>query len=179
MNYVAAVNQGDDGRPDFHARKACNYAEQAIQVVLEFHGCCSLLYCFFATHSIDLKHTFLAISWTQGCGNLLPGACFTQEQVRFGEMSIACLEQNITAWRKEGCRDCVHFEVTGVPNPKLGHFEMSCSHFVGTETNAQTNVVRTETNLRTNVQTKNNTFAKRQVSLELLEVIITQKVLCK
>ena len=81
MNYVAAVNQGDDGRPDFHARKACNYAEQAIQVVLEFHGCCSLLYCFFATHSIDLKHTFLAISWTQGCGNLLPGACFTQEQV--------------------------------------------------------------------------------------------------
>ena len=56
---------------------------------------------------------------------------------------------------------------------------MSCSHFVGTETNAQTNVVRTETNLRTNVQTKNNTLAKRQVSLELLEVIITQKVLCK
>ena len=58
MNYVAAVNQGDDGRPDFHARKACNYAEQAIQVVSEFHACCSLLYCFFATHSIDLKHTF-------------------------------------------------------------------------------------------------------------------------
>ena len=32
MNYVAAVNKGGDGRPDFHARKACNYAEEAIQV---------------------------------------------------------------------------------------------------------------------------------------------------
>jgi len=31
MNYVAAVNKGGDGRPDFHARKACNYAEEAIQ----------------------------------------------------------------------------------------------------------------------------------------------------
>ena len=32
MTYVAAVNKGGDGRPDFHARKACNYAEDAIQV---------------------------------------------------------------------------------------------------------------------------------------------------
>merc|ERR1712192_341558 len=31
MTYVAAVNKGGDGRPDFHARKACNYAEDAIQ----------------------------------------------------------------------------------------------------------------------------------------------------
>merc|ERR1711971_760624 len=47
MTYAAAVNKGNDGRPDFHARKACNYAEDAIQ----------------------------------GCGNQLPGECFTQEQV--------------------------------------------------------------------------------------------------
>ena len=33
MNYVAAVNKGNDGRPDFHARKACNFAEEAIQVL--------------------------------------------------------------------------------------------------------------------------------------------------
>ena len=44
MTYVAAVNKGGDGRPDFHARKACNYAEDAIQVffvgiiiVIDFH----------------------------------------------------------------------------------------------------------------------------------------------
>ena len=37
MNYVAAVNKGGDGRPDFHARKACNYAEEAIQVFPRTH----------------------------------------------------------------------------------------------------------------------------------------------
>ena len=37
MNYVAAVNKGGDGRPDFHARKACNYAEEAIQVFPPTH----------------------------------------------------------------------------------------------------------------------------------------------
>ena len=37
MNYVAAVNKGSDGRPNFHARKACNYAEEAIQVIFLDH----------------------------------------------------------------------------------------------------------------------------------------------
>jgi len=74
MNYVAAVNQGDDGRPDFHARKACNYAEQAIQ----------------------------------GCGNLLPGACFTQEQVdekKDAEIAsiLKSLESQIPNWDTSKC----------------------------------------------------------------------------
>ena len=57
MNYVAAVNKGNDGRPDFHARKACNFAEEAIQVffpeiiiVIDFHP--------FGTISTPLIKTF-------------------------------------------------------------------------------------------------------------------------
>ena len=40
MTYVAAVNKGGDGRPDFHARKACNYAEDAIQVFCRWNYHC-------------------------------------------------------------------------------------------------------------------------------------------
>ena len=84
MNYVAAVNKGSDGRPNFHARKACNYAEEAIQVppppfVLFGHNFCSKLFwlqCF--GHPLPL-----VISSTQGCGDELPGECFSQEQVGF------------------------------------------------------------------------------------------------
>ena len=57
MNYVAAVNKGGDGRPDFHARKACNYAEEAIQVfppTLFGHNFCfaqRFLQCFGRAHT--------------------------------------------------------------------------------------------------------------------------------
>ena len=30
--YAEAMKKGDDGRPDFAARKACNYLEDAIEV---------------------------------------------------------------------------------------------------------------------------------------------------
>ena len=30
--YKAAVEKGDDGRPDFMARKSCNYLDDAIEV---------------------------------------------------------------------------------------------------------------------------------------------------
>ena len=32
--YAEAMKKGDDGRPDFAARKACNYLEDAIEVNL-------------------------------------------------------------------------------------------------------------------------------------------------
>merc|ERR1712032_1591684 len=74
MTYVAAVNKGGDGRPDFHARKACNYAEDAIQ----------------------------------GCGNQLPGECFTQEQVdekKDAEIAqiLKSLESQIPNWDTSKC----------------------------------------------------------------------------
>jgi len=74
MNYVAAVNKGSDGRPNFHARKACNYAEEAIQ----------------------------------GCGNQLPGECFTQEQVdekKDAEIAnlLRSLESQIPNWDTSKC----------------------------------------------------------------------------
>jgi len=74
MNYVAAVNKGGDGRPDFHARKACNYAEEAIQ----------------------------------GCGDQLPGECFTQEQVdekKDAEIAniLRSLESQIPNWDTSKC----------------------------------------------------------------------------
>jgi len=31
-DYVAAIRAGDDGRKDFHARKACNYLEQGVEI---------------------------------------------------------------------------------------------------------------------------------------------------
>ena len=31
-SYAEAMKKGDDGRPDFAARKACNYLEDAIEV---------------------------------------------------------------------------------------------------------------------------------------------------
>ena len=31
-SYAEAMKKGDDGRPDFEARKACNYLEDAIEV---------------------------------------------------------------------------------------------------------------------------------------------------
>merc|ERR1711971_1227926 len=84
MTYAAAVNKGNDGRPDFHARKACNYAEDAIQ----------------------------------GCGNQLPGECFTQEQV--DEKKDAEIAQILK---------CI-----GVSDSKLGHLQVSRSHFVCIQT---------------------------------------------
>jgi len=74
MTYAAAVNKGNDGRPDFHARKACNYAEDAIQ----------------------------------GCGNQLPGECFTQEQVdekKDAEIAqiLKSLESQIPNWDTSKC----------------------------------------------------------------------------
>ena len=33
-SYAEAMKKGDDGRPDFAARKACNYLEDAIEVNL-------------------------------------------------------------------------------------------------------------------------------------------------
>merc|ERR1719234_3013967 len=74
MTYAAAVNKGDDGRPDFHAMKACNYAEDAIQ----------------------------------GCGNQLPGECFTQKQVdekkdaEIGQI-LKSLESQIPNWDTSKC----------------------------------------------------------------------------
>ena len=31
--YAEAMEKGEDGRPDFRARKACNYLEDAIEVM--------------------------------------------------------------------------------------------------------------------------------------------------
>lgn len=33
--YSAAMNKGDDGRPDFAARKACNYLQASVQVNID------------------------------------------------------------------------------------------------------------------------------------------------
>ena len=35
-SYKAAVEAGDDGQPNFHARKACDYLKSAVEVIFQF-----------------------------------------------------------------------------------------------------------------------------------------------
>ena len=79
---------GKDGRPDFAARKACNYMETAIQVYLTLRASLSITTdgCSLSDSRYELWKIFrcsLLISEKsfQTCGDSLEGECFTHKEV--------------------------------------------------------------------------------------------------
>ena len=79
---------GKDGRPDFAARKACNYMETAIQVYPTFRISSSIMAdgCSLSISRYELWKIFrcsLLISEKsfQTCGDSLEGECFTHTEV--------------------------------------------------------------------------------------------------
>ena len=79
---------GKDGRPDFAARKACNYMETAIQVFPTLRASSSIMAddCSLSTSCCELWKSFrcpLLISEKsfQTCGDSLEGECFTHNEV--------------------------------------------------------------------------------------------------
>ena len=59
------MEAGDDGQPNFHARKACDYLKSAVEVI------------FQTSSSVCGRY-----SLPQDCGNMLVGACYSEVEVR-------------------------------------------------------------------------------------------------
>lgn len=99
------ISLGSDGRPDFAARKSCNYMESAIQVII-------IIYFSVETFNSILhmrqKSKTPMIGHFQTCGGSLEGECFTHAEIMrmkdsTTESILKQLESSLQEWDSNKC----------------------------------------------------------------------------
>ena len=86
----SSVEAGDDGKENFHARKACDYLKMAVEV-----------------RKIQFEDRAYKVH-VEDCGNLLIGTCYSMEDVRKQKDDqfmgiIKQMEQTVQGWNSESC----------------------------------------------------------------------------
>ena len=92
-DYKAAYEAGDDGKPDWMARKACNYMTAAVEVGSYFD------YLVFKKRYI---------SYLKECGNELIGECYSEMDVIHMKDDqlrnvLEVLEKSVEEWDTDKC----------------------------------------------------------------------------